>query len=113
LSINACSASALSPVDDDWSLWGVVLVALFFPFRDWPGFTFGILSGRLMQSWLKECQNIAYLDVPEKYNLQMKHSTELLSVHALPKNTLVYDIHVHNVPLCACWHVFVKDNYLI
>jgi hypothetical protein len=25
------------------------------------------LSGRLRQSWLKECQNIAYLDVPEKY----------------------------------------------
>ena len=38
LPINACSASALSPVDDDCSLWVVVLGALFFPFRDWPGF---------------------------------------------------------------------------
>jgi hypothetical protein len=46
LSINACSASALSPVDDDWPLWVVVLGTVFFPFRDWPGFTFGILSGR-------------------------------------------------------------------
>jgi hypothetical protein len=29
-------------------------------------------------------------------------STELLSVHVLPKHTLVYDTHVQNVPLCAC-----------
>jgi hypothetical protein len=28
-------------------------------FRDWPGFTFGILSGRLKQCWLKECPRIA------------------------------------------------------
>ena len=76
----------------------MVLGALFFPFRDWPGFTFGIISGRVRQSWLKECQNIAYLDVPEKYKLQMKHSTELLSVHVLLKYTLEYDINVHNVP---------------
>jgi hypothetical protein len=53
-------------VEDDWSLWVVVLCALFFPFRDWPGFTFGIVSGRLRKSWLKECEDIAYLDVPEK-----------------------------------------------
>ena len=31
----------------------------------------------------------------------MKHSTELLSVHVLLKYTLVYDIHVQTVPLCA------------
>ena len=102
LSINVCSASTLSPVDDDWSLWVVVLGASFFPLRDWPGFSFGIVSGRLRKSWLKECENIAYLDVPEKYKLQMKHITELLSVRVLLKNTLVYDIHVQNVPLCAC-----------
>jgi hypothetical protein len=35
------------------------LGALFCPFRNWPGFTFGILSGRLRKSWLKECQRIA------------------------------------------------------
>jgi hypothetical protein len=32
----------------------------------------------------------------------MKHSTELLSVRVLPKYTLVYDIHVQDVPIYAC-----------
>jgi hypothetical protein len=32
----------------------------------------------------------------------MKHNTELLRVHVLLKYTLVYDIHVQNVPLGVC-----------
>ena len=80
----------------------MVLGALFFPFRDWPGFTLGILSDRVRKSFLKECQNIPYLDVPEQYNLQMKHSTELLRVHVLHKYmTSMYTMYPYvHVNMC-------------